>query len=255
MQRGLWRPNPDNTARPGDRVRRADALHWLVRWIEASRDTLLRTGSLQTFDGAAITMRVGGRSQQIPLTEDPFLFRMSGERSLPVENVRVIGGERIAFHLRRDGKIDFLEVELNATGAASDRFSPQATWQVTIPARSLSEKLKSLAPQVGEVQDLSAARLGRSGRWVEIEVKGNRRSAVLNGYKVRTALSLKDTLFTLSRNRDREGRIESFTFDGRGWGHGVGLCQVGAYGMARAGRSFQEILRAYYLGVEIRAAY
>jgi len=42
-------------------------------------------------------------------------------------------------------------------------------------------------------------------------------------------------------------------FTGRGWGHGVGMCQVGAYGMAAAGRSYQEILAHYYAGTEIRS--
>ena len=41
------------------------------------------------------------------------------------------------------------------------------------------------------------------------------------------------------------------TFYGTGWGHGVGMCQVGAYGMALDGATFQEILKKYYTGIEI----
>jgi stage II sporulation protein D len=78
---------------------------------------------------------------------------------------------------------------------------------------------------------------------------------VLNGYKVRNALNLKDTWFTLAREYNPDGSIASFTFHGRGWGHGVGLCQVGAFGMARAGRGYEEILKTYYTGVQIRKAY
>ena len=40
-------------------------------------------------------------------------------------------------------------------------------------------------------------------------------------------------------------------FLGRGWGHGVGLCQNGAYGLARAGMTFERILEHYYTGIEI----
>jgi stage II sporulation protein D len=68
-------------------------------------------------------------------------------------------------------------------------------------------------------------------------------------------LGLKDTLYTITRELNPDGTIASFTFHGRGYGHGVGLCQVGAFGMARAGRSYEEILKHYYQGVEIRKAY
>ena len=47
----------------------------------------------------------------------------------------------------------------------------------------------------------------------------------------------------------------SFIVSGRGWGHGVGMCQVGAYGMALAGASFDEILKKYYAGIELLKMY
>ena len=119
----------------------------------------------------------------------------------------------------------------------------------------MSEKLRPLTGNIGEVSDLAPARLGNSGRAVEIQVVGTQGSVSLNGYRVRTALGLKDTLFTLSRTSNPDGSIETFTFTGRGWGHGIGLCQVGAFGMARAGRSYEEILKTYYRGVELRKAY
>ena len=68
-------------------------------------------------------------------------------------------------------------------------------------------------------------------------------------------MQLKDTLFTLERHFNADGDIESFTFHGRGWGHGIGLCQVGAFGMARSGSSYEEILKHYYRGVELGVAY
>ena len=90
---------------------------------------------------------------------------------------------------------------------------------------------------------------------VQLEIIGSRRSVVVNGYRARGALGLKDTLYTLSRTMADDGSVSSFTFDGRGWGHGIGLCQTGAVGLARAGRSTEEILKTYYQGVELRRAY
>ena len=42
---------------------------------------------------------------------------------------------------------------------------------------------------------------------------------------------------------------------GKGWGHGVGLCQVGAFGMAQSGSSFESILRHYYTGIRLEQSY
>jgi stage II sporulation protein D len=108
---------------------------------------------------------------------------------------------------------------------------------------------------IGSFRDLKPFRIGNSGRVVQIQAIGSRSSVVLNGYKFRNALGLKDTLFTIAREHNPDGTVARFTFYGRGWGHGVGLCQVGAYGMARAGRTYEEILKTYYQGVEIHKAY
>ena len=51
--------------------------------------------------------------------------------------------------------------------------------------------------------------------------------------------------------RDPRGGISAVVFAGKGWGHGVGLCQVGAYGMALRGSTYREILQHYYSGAEL----
>jgi stage II sporulation protein D len=167
------------------------------------------------------------------------LFRLEQGRILPVERLQVIGNEKLNFHVANDGKIDLLEVELNTTGASNDRYSPMAAWDFTMTRAALAEKLRPLAGNLGEIRDIQPAKLGESGRVV----------------RIRVILSLRDTLFAISRTLDPDGSIGRFTFHGHGWGHGVGLCQVGAFGMARAGRSFEEILKTYYTGVDIRKAY
>ena len=120
---------------------------------------------------------------------------------------------------------------------------------------AVAEKLRSLTGNIGEFRDLKPSRTGNSGRMVQMQAVGSRGSVALNGYKVRNALGLKDIPLEITREHNPSGGVASFTFFGRGYGHGVGLCQVGAFGMARAGRSYEEILKAYYQGVEIRAAY
>ncbi len=263
IQAGLWRPYPDNSIRPLDGIRRADALSHLLSLAERARPEILRAGAFEASQPPqsgentepAIAVKWGNRMQRFVLAGNLHLFTMAGNRSIPTSSLRLIGNEKIRFHIGSGNRIDFLEAELNPAGASSDRFSPVAVWQVTIPRTVVEEKLRTLAGNIGEFRDLKPAQFGVSGRAVKIEVSGSRRSIVLNGYKVRNALGLKDTLFTIQRAYDPAGLVESFTFNGRGWGHGVGLCQVGAYGMARSGSTYEEILKTYYQGVELRKAY
>ncbi len=262
LQLGLWRPYPDNSIRPRESIRRGDALTLLLRWVESTRPEILRSGFFagpgdvtgeQPSDN--LTVKWGSKAMRFPLATDLRLFKLAEGRSTPADSLRIIGNEKLRFHVTTDGKIDFLEVELNPTGASSDRFSPVASWEVTISRSVAAEKLRSMTGGIGELLDLQPSRVGASGRAVQMKAIGSRSVVLLNGYRVRNALGLRDTLFTIRRAHDPSGRIDSFTFRGRGWGHGVGLCQVGAYGMARAGRSYEEILKTYYQGVELRRAY
>ncbi len=89
----------------------------------------------------------------------------------------------------------------------------------------------------GRVVGLAA--VGRSGRRKEWE-----------GFAVRRALGLPETFVAFQRVKTpEEGDVVRFI--GRGWGHGVGLCQNGAYGLARAGMTYDRILRHYYTGIEL----
>ena len=75
----------------------------------------------------------------------------------------------------------------------------------------------------------------------------------LRRFDLRHALGLPEMLFTVQKVRGDRGKTD-FVFLGRGWGHGVGLCQNGAFGMALAGRTYDQILRHYYSGIEVVTA-
>jgi stage II sporulation protein D len=108
--------------------------------------------------------------------------------------------------------------------------------------------------EVGRVLDLVPTRVGVSGRVVELRVVGSEGELDLRGERVRVGLGLRESLFVLHRETGPLGELERFVVTGKGWGHGVGLCQLGAAGMARAGSSFEEILKHYYTGVALSAA-
>jgi stage II sporulation protein D len=73
---------------------------------------------------------------------------------------------------------------------------------------------------------------------------------VLKRFDLRQAVEMPDMLFTVEKVQGPGGEAE-FLFLGRGWGHGVGLCQNGAYGMAIAGSTYDQILQHYYTGIQI----
>ncbi|MDH3404255.1 MAG: hypothetical protein OES32_09350, partial [Acidobacteriota bacterium] len=92
---------------------------------------------------------------------------------------------------------------------------------------------------------------GRSGRVARIRFTAeDGRVAEMEGLAVRWALDLPDTLFTARRLRPAGGEA-GWLFTGRGWGHGVGMCQVGAYGMALRGHGYGDILTHYYSGATL----
>jgi stage II sporulation protein D len=66
---------------------------------------------------------------------------------------------------------------------------------------------------------------------------------------------LREQLFVIDRVYSENDRVTGFIFTGRGWGHGVGMCQVGAYGLARQGFNVEQILKAYYTGIEVTKMY
>ena len=99
--------------------------------------------------------------------------------------------------------------------------------------------------QVGEVRSFTIGQRGESGRAVTFLVNGHEVSAPAFRLQI-GASKLKSTLIENVELSD-----EGVTFSGSGFGHGVGMSQWGAYGMARDGASAEEIIRHYYTGVDL----
>lgn len=146
-------------------------------------------------------------------------------------------------------------------------------WEEEWPAAELLANLAEFCPPNGI--PLPASRLGtlldarvesrsRSGRVWRLVVETSAGPVVIPAWSLRQVLRrpgnrnaiLRSTLFKMDVRRDpRTDRVISVVASGAGSGHGVGLCQVGALGMARLGRSAEDILRHYYRGAEIQRLY
>jgi stage II sporulation protein D len=144
----------------------------------------------------------------------------------------------------------YLEAEVGRHGVAADTGSRYYNWEVRLTPAEVAKAITRYG-SVGRVRDIVPTRLGVSGRVVELSVLGSEGQLDLKGLRVRWGLGLRENLFVVERETGPRGEVEHFVITGKGWGHGVGLCQVGAFGMAQAGSSFEEIVKHYYTGVSL----
>jgi len=107
-----------------------------------------------------------------------------------------------------------------------------------------------LAEDVGELVGLEPLERGPSGRIVRLRIQGQDKSLVIGKeLEIRRALS-RSHLYSSAFDVERDGAM--FVLKGKGWGHGVGLCQIGAAVMASRGKNYREILLHYYPGTSTR---
>lgn len=133
-------------------------------------------------------------------------------------------------------------------------------WSVSCTQQEISELVSGrFGIDFGTILDLIPVERGYSGRLIKLKVVGSKRVMTIGKELViRRAFSkshLYSSAFIIEKGAAPEGVPESFTFRGAGWGHGVGLCQIGAAVMAEKGYTFDEILLHYYRGAEIVKLY
>ncbi|HEX3186909.1 MAG TPA: SpoIID/LytB domain-containing protein, partial [Pyrinomonadaceae bacterium] len=247
---------PDATVRPREPLSRARVLHAIARLLEARNLLQLQKANARpSSDGQVILRSAKGKDQPLRVNTDAFLFRQLGERAYAVSSVTLVGGEPVTYHLAVNGQIDYLEVKPAPNGAAADRFSPFSNWTTTLSVGQVQARLARAARGIGPIVDLHVVSRGSSHRVTDLEIVGANGTAHVRGGRIRSALGLREQLFVIDREYDEAGRVAEFNFVGRGWGHGVGMCQVGAYGLAKQGWSAEQILKAYYSGIQLTRMY
>lgn len=129
-------------------------------------------------------------------------------------------------------------------------------WTRRIEAETLTESISEIKP-IGRVVALKPLQRGVSGRVKKLEIAGEKDSLIIElELAIRKAFRpmLSSAMFVI----DIEGNPkhpDAFILTGGGSGHGVGMCQVGAMGMAGLGKSYEEILQHYYQGVTLKEVY
>jgi stage II sporulation protein D len=133
-------------------------------------------------------------------------------------------------------------------------------WTVTYSREELEEILLVRSGlNFGTLIDLEPLHRGSSGRIVRLRIAGTRRSLIIGKeLEIRRWLSrshLYSSAFIINIERRSDGIPRRITLHGAGWGHGVGLCQIGAAVMASRGYRAQEIVCHYFRGAEVRRLY
>jgi len=221
--------------------------------ILASEKPYLQSGTFSRLDKGQAEIIQNGIKKSWPLAADPYLLR-NVEGDLFFESELVLeGGESVRF-LELNGAVLMLEASAPNPSPVLDKDSPYNRWQLRLSHAELERRVNLYYP-LGRLVDVVPRKRGVSPRVTELLVAGEDDQVAVSGLKVRWALGLRDTWFTVDREYDEHGLISHFIFTGRGWGHGVGLCQVGAFRMAQVGARFEAILKKYYRGITIDKIY
>lgn len=132
----------------------------------------------------------------------------------------------------------------------------QMRWQQTVTSSEMNRLVADVYPQVGSVRAIETLERGFSGRLGAVKLTGAKGTVVARGdLHIRRLLGgLKSALFVVTPVGDPKAPT-AFEFLGAGFGHGVGMCQSGAMGMAEAGHSYKDILGHYYTGSQVRRLY
>jgi len=205
--------------------------------LELSEGTLLRDGQVRVKNGGPGPLVL---PPSILLAEEApgGSLRLVAQSAIQVgDRIKWIPGARLL--VRR----------LDPDGASLDRYNPTAHWKVDLKESELLDRLK----QKGGITGLSSLELTHNaqGRVQEMVVKdGAGRTHRFTGMRIRNLLGFKDNVFRYVQVGTSPGR--HFIFYGRGWGHGIGMDQTGAYGYALEGSTFDQILKHYYQGIELK---
>ncbi|MDR3672508.1 MAG: SpoIID/LytB domain-containing protein [Holophaga sp.] len=201
--------------------------------------TLLRDGEVRVKNGGPGPLQ---------LTANHLLAEEAPGGSLRlVASSRIQVGDRVKW-LPYPAGSPVLVRRLDPDGASLDRYNPMAHWKVELKEADLLENLRTRAGIHGlRTFQVSYNDQGRALELVVTDDHG--RQHRFKGMHIRGLLGLKDNVFrfiTLGRPPERRWIVY-----GRGWGHGVGMDQTGAYGLALEGASYDTILKHYYQGIQI----
>ncbi len=133
-------------------------------------------------------------------------------------------------------------------------------WEVTYTQKEIKQLLNSKSGfEFGDIIDLKPIKRGPSGRLIKLQIVGSLKTLTIGKeLEIRRILSkshLYSSAFIIKKGEVINGIPQNFTLIGAGWGHGVGLCQIGAAVMGEQGYNYEAILKHYYIGATLEKNY
>ena len=256
MRDGYFAVYPDLTLKPQKAFSRAKMLR-LIRQIYEKKKWLpaLQTGTAQPSENGNLIIKSGKSSRTLTVRPDVFLLRQFGDEFYPVKETALTGGENVRFQTDAAGAVNYLEVMPSDEPTSPEKMSPFTSWNTTLSASVVRSRLSRYVRGLGNLIDVNVVQQGYSRRATDLEIITTSGTFHLKGGKIRSALRLNEQLFVINKRYGANNTVVSYTFTGRGWGHGVGMCQYGAYGLAKMGVKYDAILKHYYTGIELTKAY
>jgi len=199
----------------------------------------------------AVAVKTSKGKTVFPVGERLVLLSGGPDAFESVASLEAYAGDKVRV-FSRDGKLAGLAKPAVAASGTYERDSVWIHWTRRFTGAELAAKLRErdASRTATVVRKVEVTGRGVSGRARSVRLATDAGPVVLTGLEIRFALGLPESLFTVVSGRLAGGE-PVFTFYGRGWGHGVGLCQNGAFGMALAGKSYREILAWYYPGTVV----
>jgi len=128
--------------------------------------------------------------------------------------------------------------------------SPHFKWQRVLSLEEIREKLNKGGRKIADIKGIGILGRDKSGRITKLKVSMLKEELMITGKDFRHAIGpdiIRSTNFNIDIADDTDA-----VFEGVGWGHGVGMCQWGAYFMAKDGRNLEQILKYYYPGSDVK---
>lgn len=255
MRDGYFTLRPDLTLQPNRPFSRGKMLRLIRQVLEKQKwMPQLQSGTTRPSADGKLVLRVGRTDRPLTVRPDVFLFRQFGADMYQVKEAALVGGEEVRYQTDASGAVWYLEIVPTTTPTVAENASPFTNWRETLSAGAVQQRLSRYVRGIGTLYDVNVKTRGYSRRATEIEIIGSNGTKTLKGGRIRSALRLREQLFVIDKRYSGD-RVTSYTFTGRGWGHGVGMCQYGAFGLAKMGVKFDDIIRHYYTGVEVTKAY
>lgn len=247
---GIWPAQFIDRVRLDEAMPREELYAFLGSWLREQTLTKDAEGKILSIAGRRLSLKNKGEVTAHTLPAGIPIFRKLGDRWQEYRSVPVMIGDRATVVTGPDKRVAALVVQANYDGAAFDRTSSFSNWTRSYRADELVTSINRRNP-IKQLVDIRPVRVDESKRVAELEVTAEEgRKFTLKGLPVRWSLNVPDNLFVYDKHQDPDG-MDRYTFYGKGWGHGTGMCQVGAYGMAFRGWTFDRILKNFYAGIEI----